>query len=184
MMPQHEHTTPLNSRLPYAIVKNVGEAYCRSYHQEYGLAYNIFRFFNTYGPRQSTDFVLSKFLKAALLGNDLTIYGDGMQSRTFCYIDDNLDACLATLHKEEYKNKVFNIGSDQIVTINELAQTIINITGSSSKIAHLPPLAEGDMTKRQPDIIKMRQLLGRELLPYTEGLKKILKTFGKVEIEV
>jgi len=182
VMPQHEHTTPLNSRLPYAIVKNVGEAYCKSYHQEYGLDYTIFRFFNTYGPRQSTDFVMSKFLKAALNGNDLTIYGDGMQSRTFCYIDDNLDACLATLDKEEYKNEVYNIGSDHVVTINELAQTIIEITGSSSKIVHLPSLSEGDMTKRQPDISKMRQLLGRELLPYTEGLKKILKTFGQGEI--
>ncbi len=182
VMPQNEHTTPLNSRLPYAIVKNVGEAYCKSFHQEYGLEYNIFRFFNTYGPRQSADFVMPKFLKAAVNGNDLTIYGDGSQSRTFCYIDDNLDACLATLNKEEYKNEVYNIGSDHVVTINELAQTIIDVTGSSSKIVHLPPLAEGDMTKRQPDISKMRQLLGRELLPYTEGLKKIFETFGKAEI--
>src|SRR6187399_3754632 len=105
-LPQHEHTTPLNSRLPYAVVKNVGESFCRSYQKEFGLDYTIFRFFNTYGPKQSTDFVISKFLKAALNGNDLTIYGDGMQSRTFCYIDDNLDACLATLNKEEYKNEV------------------------------------------------------------------------------
>ena len=65
-LPQHEHTTPLNSRLPYAIVKNVGEAFCRSYQQEFGLEYTIFRFFNTYGPKQSTDFVMSKFLKKPL----------------------------------------------------------------------------------------------------------------------
>ncbi|HQV00720.1 MAG TPA: NAD-dependent epimerase/dehydratase family protein, partial [Bacteroidia bacterium] len=91
--PQNEHTTPLNSRLPYAIVKNVGEAYLRAYKQEYDLDFTIFRFFNTYGPGQSTDFVMSKFLNAALKNNDITIYGDGMQTRTFCFILDNIEAC-------------------------------------------------------------------------------------------
>src|SRR5687768_11204457 len=132
-LPQNEHTTPLNSRLPYAIVKNVGEAYCRSYYQEYGLDYTVFRFFNTYGPKQSPDFVMSKFLKAALNGNDITIYGDGSQSRTFCYIDDNIDACLTTLYDDQYKNDVYNIGNDAVITIKELAQTIVMLTGSSSR---------------------------------------------------
>jgi nucleoside-diphosphate-sugar epimerase len=89
-LPQNEYTTPLNSRLPYAVVKNIGEAFCRSYQQEYNLDYTIFRFFNTYGPKQSQDFVMSKFLNAALRHEDITIYGDGMQTRTFCFIDDNL----------------------------------------------------------------------------------------------
>lgn len=66
--PQNEHTTPLNSKLPYAIVKNIGEAFLRSYHKEYGLDYTVFRFFNTYGPKQSKDFVVSKFIRAALKG--------------------------------------------------------------------------------------------------------------------
>lgn len=179
VLPQNEHTTPLNSRLPYAIVKNVGEAYCKSYHQEFGLDYTIFRFFNTYGPKQSPDFVMSKFLKAALADKDITIYGDGSQSRTFCYIDDNLDACLATLYNEQYKNDVYNIGNDVVITIKELAETIIELTGSSSKIVHLPPLKDGDMTKRQPDITKMKELLNRDLLPYTEGIKKILVAWKK-----
>jgi len=85
--PQNEFTTPLNSKLPYAIVKNVGEAFLKAYYHEHGLNYTIFRFFNTYGPKQSTDFVLSKFLNAALMNQDITVYGDGMQTRTFCYID-------------------------------------------------------------------------------------------------
>ncbi len=93
-LPQHEHTTPLNSRLPYAIVKNAGESFCRSYHQEYGLEYTLFRFFNTYGPKQSPDFVISKFMDAALAGKDITLYGDGSQTRTFCYIEDNTTACI------------------------------------------------------------------------------------------
>jgi UDP-glucose 4-epimerase len=179
VLPQNEHTTPLNSRLPYAIVKNVGEAYCKSYYQEFGLEYTIFRFFNTYGPKQSPDFVMSKFLKAALTGEDITVYGDGSQSRTFCYIDDNIDACLATLTDDQYKNDVYNIGNDEVITIRQLAETIIELTGSSSRIIHLPALKEGDMTKRQPDISKMRELLNRDLLPYQEGIKRIIAAWKK-----
>jgi nucleoside-diphosphate-sugar epimerase len=78
--PQNEHTTPLNSKLPYAIVKNIGEAFLRSYQREYGLDYTIFRFFNTYGPKQSKEFVVSKFIRAALGGQDITIFGDGSQT--------------------------------------------------------------------------------------------------------
>lgn len=178
-LPQNEFTTPLNSRLPYAVVKNIGEAYCRSYHQEFGLDYTIFRFFNTYGPKQSQDFVMSKFLNAALKNEDITVYGDGLQTRTFCYIDDNLDACLSTFKDEKYKNEVYNIGNDEIITIKQLAETIIELTNSSSKIVHLPPLKEGDMTKRQPDITKMKELLNRELLPYQEGIKRVINSWNK-----
>ncbi len=173
-LPQNEHTTPLNSRLPYAVVKNVGESYFRSYEQEYGLDYTIFRFFNTYGPKQSTDFVMSKFLQAAFNNEDITIYGEGNQTRTFCYINDNIEACVATLLNDEYKNDVFNIGNDKIVTILELANLIIRLTDSKSKIVHLPPLPDGDMTRRQPDISKMKQLLKRDLIPLEEGLKTLI----------
>lgn len=178
VLPQHEYTTPLNSRLPYAVVKNIGEAYCRSYYQEYGLDFTIFRFFNTYGPKQSQDFVMSKFLNAALHNQDITIYGDGSQSRTFCYIDDNIDACLKTFFEDEYKNEVYNIGSDVVITIKELAETIIELTGSTSKIIYLPPLKDGDMTRRQPDNEKMRLLLGRPLLTYKEGIAKVITAWS------
>lgn len=173
-LPQHEHTTPLNSRLPYAIVKNVGESFCRSYQQEYGLAYTLFRFFNTYGPKQSPDFVISKFIDAALAGKDITIYGDGQQTRTFCYINDNSTACINALEKNLFVNDVVNIGNDATVTILELAQLIIKLTGSSSKIVHLPPLPEGDMTRRQPEITNMKQLLSRDFLPLEDGIREIL----------
>jgi nucleoside-diphosphate-sugar epimerase len=173
-LPQNEETTPLNSRLPYAIVKNVGESYFKSYFQEYGLKYTIFRFFNTYGPKQSEDFVMSKFIKAALKNKDITLYGDGLQTRTFCYIDDNVEACLNTLKDEKFANGVYNIGNDKLITIKELAEIIIKLTNSKSKIVHLPPLPEGDMTRRQPDISKMREILGRELIQINDGIKKIL----------
>lgn len=174
-IPQNERTTPLNSKLPYAIVKNIGEAFLRSYHKEFGLEYTVFRFFNTYGPKQSRDFVVSKFIRAALAGEDITLYGDGLQTRTFCYIDDNIDACLRAFHGNEVLNDVVNIGSDVEITIRGLAELIIKLTGSRSKIVHLPPLEEGDMTRRMPDVTRMRALLGREMLPLRDGLVRILE---------
>ncbi len=173
-IPQNERTTPLNSKLPYAIVKNVGEAFLRSYHKEYGLDYTVFRFFNTYGPKQSKDFVVSKFIRAALGGEDITVYGDGSQTRTFCYIDDNIEACVNAFTNGHVVNDVVNIGSDVEITILELARLIIELTGSSSRIVHLPPLEEGDMTRRMPDISRMRALLGREPLPLRDGIQRIL----------
>ncbi|HRO99471.1 MAG TPA: NAD-dependent epimerase/dehydratase family protein [Flavobacteriales bacterium] len=174
-IPQNERTTPLNSKLPYAIVKNIGEAFLRSYHKEFGLEYTVFRFFNTYGPKQSRDFVVSKFIRAALAGEDITLYGDGLQTRTFCYIDDNIDACLRAFHGNEVLNDVVNIGSDVEITIRGLAELIIELTGSRSRIVHLPPLEEGDMTRRMPDVTRMRALLGREMLPLRDGLVRILE---------
>ena len=181
--PQNEATTPLNSRLPYAVVKNVGEAFLRSYKQEFNLDYTIFRFFNTYGPKQSTDFVMSKFIAAASKDEDITIFGDGLQTRTFCFVDDNIDACLSSFEHGHYINDTVNIGNDFEVTVLQLAKIIIDVTGSKSKLIHLPALKEGDMKKRKPDIEKMRKLLGRDLLPIQEGVKRILengiKFYGK-----
>jgi len=175
-LPQHELTTPLNSRVPYAVVKNVGEAFLRSYQQEFGLEYTIFRFFNTYGPRQSKDFVMSKFLYAALHNKDITIYGDGNQTRTFCFVDDNVGACVKAFYENKIVNDVINIGGDSEITMLELAQMIIELTGSSSKIVHLPKLKEGDMTRRCPDNSKMKDLLEREMLPLKEGIMKLLES--------
>lgn len=172
--PQNEYTTPLNSRLPYAVVKNVGEAFLRSYKREFDLDYSIFRFFNTYGPKQSVDFVMSKFILAAQKNQDLTIYGDGSQTRTFCFVDDNIDACVNAFKHDFFVNDTVNIGSDHEVTIKELAQMIIEETGSTSKLVHMPALEEGDMRKRKPDIGKMHVALGRELLPIREGIRRIL----------
>lgn len=173
-VPQHEERTPLNTRLPYAVVKSVGECFCRAYQQEHGLPYTIFRFFNTYGPRQSADFVISRFIAQALSGDDITIYGDGHQTRTFCYIDDNLDFTVKVLQDGLFINEVVNIGHQEQVTIVELAELIIELSGSKSKIVHLPPLKEGDMRRRQPDNCKMRRILGRDLIDLRQGLQRVL----------
>ena len=173
--PQNEETTPLNSRLPYAIVKNACEAYLKSYEHEYGLDYTIFRFFNTYGPKQSKDFVVSKFIGRALKNEPIQVYGDGKQMRTFCYIDDNVDATVAAFKKNLFVNDVVNIGGDIEITILDLAKTIIKVTKSKSKIVHLPPLKEGDMTRRKPDLTRMNQLLNRKPVKLEDGLMKIIK---------
>lgn len=174
--PQHEETTPLNSRLPYAIVKNVGEAFFKSYKQEYGLDYTLFRFFNTFGPKQNKDFVISKFINAALKNNDITIYGDGSQTRTFCYVDNNVEACINAAFSDEYANKTVNIGNNHEISILELAKLIIRLSGSKSEIKFLPPLAEGDMTRRNPDITNMKNLLNHKpLITLEEGIHKILE---------
>ena len=173
-LPQHEHTTPLNSRLPYAVVKNVGESFCRAYQKEFNLEYTLFRFFNTYGPKQSADFVITRFIDAALKGQDITIYGDGSQTRTFCHIKDNTEACINAMENPIFINDVVNIGNDDAYTILELAQLIVKLTGSPSKIIHLPALPEGDMTRRQPDILNMKKLLGRDFITLESGLKEII----------
>jgi UDP-glucuronate decarboxylase len=178
--PQNENTTPLNSRLPYAVVKNLGEVYLRTFGREYGLPFTIFRFFNTYGPRQSEDFVLPRFVRAALRGEPLSIYGEGSQSRTFCYVDDTVDACVAAHVNEAYVNDVVNVGSDQEMSILELAKTVIRLTDSKSELQFLPPLLEGDMTRRCPDISKMQTLLNRTPVPLEEGIRRLVAHFREV----
>lgn len=177
--PQNEDTTPLNSKLPYAIVKNVGEAFLKSYKKVYDLDFTIFRFFNTYGPDQSQDFVMSKFINAALRNDPITLYGDGSQSRTFCYVDDNIEATTKTLYNDLFINDVVNVGSDKEMSIKELAEKIIELTGSASAIIHLPALTEGDMTRRRPDTSKMKEILKRDLLSVDDGIKKMIAHIKK-----
>jgi UDP-glucose 4-epimerase len=117
---------------------------------------------------------MSKFLFKALKGEDITIYGDGSQTRTFCFCDDNVDACLKALYENKIINDVINIGGEQEIKIIDLAQKIIDLTNSKSKIVHLPPLKDGDMARRCPDNKKMRVLLGRDLLSMEEGIRKLL----------
>jgi UDP-glucose 4-epimerase len=174
--PQNENTTPLNSKLPYAVVKNVAEAYIRSYQKEFGLDYTIFRFFNTYGPKQSEDFVVKKFIKLALNNENITLYGDGSQTRTFCFIDDNIRATASCLFENKFVNDTLNIGSDIEMTIKELAELVIKVTGSQSKIEFLPALEEGDMTRRRPDISKMKTLIPNQFTELETGILNIVKT--------
>jgi UDP-glucose 4-epimerase len=169
-IPQREDTTPLNSRLPYAVVKNLGEIYFRTYHREYGLPYTVFRFFNTYGPLQSEDFVISKFVSQAIRGEDLTVYGDGKQTRTFCYVDDSIEFQVLCLEKNLYLNQTVNIGSDHEIDMNELAELVRELVNPDAPITRLPALPEGDMRRRKPDNSRMREALGRDLVSLADGI--------------
>ncbi|MDB4710702.1 NAD-dependent epimerase/dehydratase family protein, partial [Flavobacteriales bacterium] len=173
-LPQHEETTPLNSRVPYAVVKNVGESYFRSFFKSFGLPFTIFRFFNTYGPNQSQDFVVSRFITKALKNEDITIYGDGLQTRTFCFVSDNVGTCVKIFEENLILNDVINIGGAQEMTILELAKLVIAKTHSSSQIVHLPALKEGDMRRRMPDNSKMKAVLGKDLITIEEGIDLML----------
>jgi nucleoside-diphosphate-sugar epimerase len=176
--PQSVNTTPLNARFPYAIVKSLGESFLKSYKFEHGLDFTIFRFFNTYGPKQSQDFVMSKFINLALNNKDITIYGDGSQTRTFCYIDDNIDTCIKIFEKKLLTNETINIGGNVETPILELAETIIKLTNSKSKIVFLPPLKGGDMNRRQPNNKPMFEILNRDLTTLEVGIKETLKKYG------
>lgn len=180
--PQHETNTPLNARLPYAIVKSVGEAYCESYTQTHGLPCTIFRFFNTYGVKQSPDFVVSKFIRAALNNEPITVIGDGQQQRTFCYIDDHLDAIEAACADDQWANETINIGNGEEVSILELAEAVIEVCQSDSKIVFLPARERGDMLRRQPHTGKMDRLLkNRPLLTIRQGLTRLLRERMRIQ---
>lgn len=177
-MPQKEEETPLNARLPYAVVKNLGECYLKAYYKEHGLQYTIFRFFNTYGPLQSDDFVLSKFIKRAINREPIEIYGDGSQTRTFCHVSDNIAVTEKILEDGLFPCDTINIGSDEEITINDLAKLVVKITESDSRIVYLSPLKEGDMSRRRPDISKMRSVIGRNLLTLEQGINQLLSSLN------
>lgn len=169
-IPQNEETTPLNSRLPYAIVKNVGEAFFKSFKKTRNLNFTIFRFFNTYGPLQSDQFVISKFIKNALQNKNITINGDGKQTRTFLFVDDNINITLSILEKNKFINNVVNIGNDKEITIKELALKIKKILKSKSKIIHKAALLEGDMRRRKPSIKKIKKIYKNKFHSLEKGI--------------
>jgi UDP-glucuronate decarboxylase len=119
-----------------------------------------------------------RFLKAALKNEPIYIYGDGQQTRSFCYVDDNIDTCIKAMHSKSCLNDVLNIGSDTEMTILDLAKKIILVSQSNSEIVYLPPLEEGDMTRRCPDTSKMKSVLGKELIPLEEGLLKLIQHYA------
>jgi UDP-glucuronate decarboxylase len=168
---------PIGIRSCYDEGKRCAETLFFDYHRQHQTDIKVVRIFNTYGPRMHPNDgrVVSNFIVQALQGKDITIYGDGSQTRTFCFVDDNVDACFNAFDKNLFVNDVVNVGGNQEITILELAKTIIKATGSSSEIQHLPPLPEGDMTRRLPDVSKMDALLQRPRKPLAEGIETILK---------
>jgi len=171
---------PIGPRSCYDESKRFAEALFMAFFRKYGLDVKIVRIFNTYGPRLRFDGiygrVVSKFISQALQGEPLTVYGDGMQTRSFTYISDTLIG-LMKVACSQFKGEVFNIGSQDEITILELAKTIIELTGSKSKIKYLP-LPKDDPRRRCPDISKAKKLLNWEAkTSLKDGLGKTLQWF-------
>ncbi len=155
------HVNPIGPRSVYDESKRFSEALVMAYHRYYGVNTRLVRIFNTYGPRlQKNDGrVISNFMTQALKGEDLTVYGEGEQTRSFCYVQDEIEGILRLSHSEEHLP--VNIGNPVEWTILECAKAVLRITQSSSRIAYRP-LPQDDPVQRQPDISKARRLLGWE----------------------
>ena len=156
-----------HSRWCYSCSKAVDEFLALAYHRQKGLPVVIGRFFNTVGPRQTGQYgmVIPRFVQQALAGEPITVYGDGEQARCFCHVGDVIGAAIALMAEPEANGRIFNIGSTESVTINELAAKVKAVTGSSSDVVHIP-YAEAyeagfeDMRDRQPDISRVSDLVG------------------------
>jgi dTDP-glucose 4,6-dehydratase len=171
------HVNPIGPRSVYDEAKRFSESAVTAYNRYYGLNTHLVRIFNTYGPRlQANDGrVISNFMIQALSGDPLTIYGDGSQTRSFCYVSDLIDGVLRLARSEEHLP--VNIGNPDEWTILECAQEVLSVTGSSSKIIS-KPLPQDDPTRRRPDITKARTILGWEpKISLLTGLEKSLQYF-------
>jgi dTDP-glucose 4,6-dehydratase len=173
--PQNEeyygNVNPIGPRGVYDEAKRFQEALTMAYHTYHGVDTRIVRIFNTYGPRMRLNDgrVLPAFIGQALRGEDLTIFGDGSQTRSFCYVDDQVEGIFRLL-MSDYHQPV-NIGNADEITIREFAEEIVKLTGTNQKIIYLP-LPQDDPKQRQPDITKAKQILGWEAkVSRAEGLK-------------
>ncbi len=181
--PQHEsywgNVNPIGIRSCYDEGKRCAETLFMDYHRQNQVRIKIARIFNTYGPRMQPDDgrVASNFIMQALRDEDLTIYGDGTQTRSFQYIDDLLDGLSALMDTGDEIIGPVNLGNKNEFTINELAQMVLELTGSGSRITYLP-LPENDPVQRKPDTAYARELLDWEAaIPLREGLQKTISYF-------
>jgi UDP-glucuronate decarboxylase len=173
------HVNPIGLRSCYDEGKRVAETLFVNYHLQNQVRIKIVRIFNTYGPRMHPNDgrVVSNFIVQALKNQDITIYGNGGQSRSFCYVDDLIDGMIRMMDSREELTGPVNIGNPNEFTIAELAETVIRLTGSKSKLVYMP-LPPDDPAQRQPDITCARKELGWEpLIQLEEGLKKTIEYF-------
>ena len=185
--PQNEeyygNVSPIGPRGVYDEAKRFMESITMAYHRHHGLDTRIVRIFNTYGPRMRLNDgrVVPAFMGQALRGEDLTVFGDGSQSRSFCYIDDQIEGIYRLLFSN-YTNPV-NIGNPHETTIKEFAEEIIALTGTEQKVIYLP-LPQDDPMQRQPDITKAREILGwQPKVSRSEGLKIVYDYFKSLSSE-
>jgi dTDP-glucose 4,6-dehydratase len=177
------NVNPVGPRSVYDEAKRFSESLVMAYHRSRGVNTHLVRIFNTYGPRlhPSDGRVISNFMMQALRGEPLTVYGDGNQTRSFCYVDDLIEGILRLSRSEEHLP--VNIGNPDEFTILECAQAVLEATGSASEL-RFEPLPQDDPTRRRPDITKARTLLGWEpQIKLKDGLAKALPFFQSKAIK-
>ena len=179
--PQNEdywgNVNPVGPRGVYDEAKRFQEAITMAYHNVHGIETRIIRIFNTYGPRMRLNDgrALPAFIGQALRGEDLTVFGDGSQTRSFCYVDDLVEGIYRLLLSDYHLP--MNVGNPDEITIKEFAEEIIRLTGTSQKIIY-KPLPQDDPKQRQPDITRAKKILGWEpKINRAEGLKRTLEYF-------
>jgi UDP-glucuronate decarboxylase len=177
------NVNPIGIRSCYDEGKRCAETLFFDYQRQHKLRIKVARIFNTYGPRMHPNDgrVVSNFIVQALRNHDITVYGDGNQSRAFCYVDDLVDGLIHLMDTADDITGPINIGNPTEFTIRELAEIVIALTGSSSKIVHVP-LPSDDPRQRRPDISKAQEILGwRPKIALRDGLKTVIEYFKQTE---
>jgi len=173
------HVNPVGVRSCYDEGKRCAETLFFDYHRQVGLRIKVARIFNTYGPRMHPNDgrVVSNFIVQALCGDPLTIYGDGEQTRSFCYVDDLIEGFVRLMESPDSVTGPINLGNPAEFTVGELARQVLELTGSKSTLRHLP-LPQDDPVRRQPDISLARKSLDWEpRTPLAEGLPRTIEYF-------
>jgi UDP-glucuronate decarboxylase len=176
------HVNPVGPRSCYDEGKRCAETLFFDYRRQHNLQIKVARIFNTYGPRMHPNDgrVVSNFIVQALLGRDITVYGEGLQTRSFCYVDDLVDGLTRLMDTPPDITGPVNLGNPAEFTITELAQMLISLVGSRSKIVHRA-LPENDPKQRQPDISLAQELLGwKPRVAFKEGLMSTIKYFEEL----
>lgn len=176
------NVNPIGIRSCYDEGKRAAETLFFDYHRQHGLPIKVARIFNTYGPRMQPDDgrVVSNFIVQALKGEPLTVFGDGSQTRSFCYIDDMVDGLISLMNSPREVTGPINLGNPGEFTMIELAKQVIALTDSDCELQHLP-LPADDPVRRRPDISRAREVLGWEpAVPLSEGLARTVDYFRGV----
>ena len=176
------NVNPIGTRSCYDEGKRCAETLFFDYHRQHRLRIKVLRIFNTYGPRMhpADGRVVSNFIVQALKGEDITIYGDGRQTRSFCYVDDLIEGMIRLMDSGDDVTGPINVGNPGEFTMIELAEAVLRLTGSKSKLVRLP-LPADDPKQRQPDITKARDVLGWEpKVQLEDGLKETIAYFRKL----
>jgi UDP-glucuronate decarboxylase len=177
------HVNPLGPRACYDEGKRCAETLFFDYHRQHKVRIKVARIFNTYGPRMHPNDgrVVSNFIMQALEGKDITIYGEGQQTRSFCYVDDLIEGFLRLMATDDEVTGPVNLGNPVEITIRQLAERVIDLTGAGSKLVH-KPLPQDDPTQRCPDITLAKKLLGgwQPKVELDAGLKKTIAYFEQL----